>query len=762
MLSWISRQRLLTIAACSFAFGVCSGLIDGFCGAPCRAQEPRSKQPLQLNENKATMLFVAAEDVSLRSGPSEDYYPTSKIALGESVEAHLRTETGWIGVRPPKGSFSWVPAKDAYLLPGGRVIEITEPAAVSWIGTEMGSAKQYRWQVELKPGEQLAVLGEATTQTDGRDALWYKIAPPSGEFRWIHESALSDKPVASEPERIAMTNAKPLSKSNPTTAPNLADSDTAAEQSQNGTKAGAVNAKEDAAVRTASFQDDIFGEAPSLSPSGPIQGGGPMSDSLPQGEVIYEDGGVYSENVIYEGDLHPGHAQSADPWAGWHVWELGDDGMRFTLLERLKRSRGTVDDPLKDDPFSLAMAKSNSTGPGPTLAPRATGAYRGGGSSIPTTSRRDRPWRDPRTLGRDGNEGAIQYDPYLTSNERASDRSHLGGMPRGGAGEGAGKETGERTPKSIIASIRENVDALGKPFRSSLDDRNASYQPTANSPNANLPNAGLDLNRRAADYTSSSSEEGGYRDDSRFEPNPVPERGSQPLQPTSGVNWYGINPQQAMREVGARIPASMVSTVGSQLVATAAAQELHTLQVALSDMVSKPPSTWQLEPIIERTKYLIEHGSNPVERGQARLLLERIDEFKNHASRTAFTAGSSLLSTNGSGLGSPSGSSVGVATASYLQPTSPANDSSSGSSMTPGKQPYDASGWLVAVHSLQPGQPSTALTDDRGNIVAYVTALPGMNLSMYLNEPVGIIGLRGYLPQLQAGYIEAQRVVRLR
>lgn len=746
MSSWIVQHRLLTKVRSTCAFAVCFAFGLGTCGARCCAQEPSPKQPLVLKENKATLLFVVAQDATLRSGPSDDYYPTARIALGETVEAHLRTDKGWVGVRPPKGSFSWVPAKDAYLLPGGRVIEITEPSAVSWIGTELGSAKQYRWQVELQPGEQLAVLGESTIQTDGRDALWYKIAPPSGEFRWIHESALGAQPAKPEPERIAEGGAKPLPAGEHASAPSLASSEDGPQQTQGATTANAESSDAETAVSQAGFEDDIFSDAPSLGASGSI------SHSIQEGEVIYEDGVIYDDGVIYEDGMHYGPSQPTDPWDGWHAWELGDDGMRFTLMERIRGSGRAVDDPLKNDPYSLAMAKRSSSSTGPTPAPRVTGTYGGGVSSAPTASHRDRPWRDPRTLGRSANSNAGQYSQNAASDYAAPKRALADGMTRGGVGE--------RSPKSIIASIRENVDALGKPFRSTLEDRNASYQPNRNSENGDL-----NLDRRAADYTSSSTEESGYRDDSSFQPNPVPERGSQPLQPSNEVNWYGVTPQQAMREVGSRIPASMVSSVGSQIVATAAMQELHNLQVALGDMVSKPPSMWQLEPIIDRTKYLIEHGANPVERGQARLLLERIDEFKSHAQRTALTTAGSLLSSNSggsSGYVSPIGSGVGVTTASYLQSANAAATSTSGPSMIPGKQPYDASGWLVPVHAIQPGQPSTALTDDRGNIVAYVTALPGMNLSTYLNEPVGIIGLRGYLPQLQAGYIEAQRVVRLR
>ena len=74
---------------------------------------------------------------------------------------------------------------------------------------------------------------------------------------------------------------------------------------------------------------------------------------------------------------------------------------------------------------------------------------------------------------------------------------------------------------------------------------------------------------------------------------------------------------------------------------------------------------------------------------------------------------------------------------------------------------YDATGWIAPVLAASAEQPKHALTDDTGRIVAYVSALPGMNLDRYVNQPVGITGLRGYLPQLQAPHIQAQRVVRI-
>jgi hypothetical protein len=74
---------------------------------------------------------------------------------------------------------------------------------------------------------------------------------------------------------------------------------------------------------------------------------------------------------------------------------------------------------------------------------------------------------------------------------------------------------------------------------------------------------------------------------------------------------------------------------------------------------------------------------------------------------------------------------------------------------------YDASGWLVPVHATHAGQPEYAITDDRGNTLAYVTAVPGVNLRRYLRQPVCLKGRRGYLSELAANHIVVERVVSL-
>ncbi len=55
--------------------------------------------------------------------------------------------------------------------------------------------------------------------------------------------------------------------------------------------------------------------------------------------------------------------------------------------------------------------------------------------------------------------------------------------------------------------------------------------------------------------------------------------------------------------------------------------DLKQLQLQLSEMVAGPEHTWDLAPLAVRARHFVEHGATAVERGEARLLLERIESF---------------------------------------------------------------------------------------------------------------------------------------
>jgi hypothetical protein len=135
------------------------------------------------------LAYVAGEQAPLFSGPGQDYYETSHVAQGSAVEVWRSAPEGWLAIRPPRGSYSLVAATDVRVRPD-RVAEVVRPEAPCRVGSEV-SARSDVIQVSLAPGEKLQVL--ETITLDGQ--FWHKVAPPSGEFRWIHASHVVGPPT---------------------------------------------------------------------------------------------------------------------------------------------------------------------------------------------------------------------------------------------------------------------------------------------------------------------------------------------------------------------------------------------------------------------------------------------------------------------------------------------------------------------------------------------------------------------------------------
>tara|TARA_R110002049_G_scaffold309268_1_gene519586 strand:+ start:117447 stop:119435 length:1989 start_codon:yes stop_codon:yes gene_type:complete len=142
------------------------------------------------------VVYVAHDEVHTRCGPSGDYYRTDPLRHGQELEVYVETEDGWLGVRPPENSFCWVPASTVQLSGSEDAGTIIEDRTVAWIGTHLGRARKYRWQVQMAEGEEVTIIGRS--ERDGPDGpqLWYRIVPPSGEFRWVHRDQTVESPEA--------------------------------------------------------------------------------------------------------------------------------------------------------------------------------------------------------------------------------------------------------------------------------------------------------------------------------------------------------------------------------------------------------------------------------------------------------------------------------------------------------------------------------------------------------------------------------------
>lgn len=691
---------LILIAVCFMSFG-----------AKAKAAETDTA-----GDKSGSTVYVSQDRTEIHSGPSEDFYPTGFVKQGQPLEVFHRTDDGWLGVRPPEGSFSWVPAADAFLLPGGRVIEITSQQAVSWIGTSLGSAKQYRWQVQLKPSEQLALVGEKSIKdAEGSEKLWYQVKPPAGEFRWIRARAVSSTPVVTSTRTdnaVERTEGRTAG-TGATKAKSLTGKKQSESEGQAASRADVVSASYDSQNLGGSVHEGVITLGESSDYYDDVTMDGEGGSEVVEGEIIfsdefdsqYADGGVYYEGdgfeeeyvegEIYEDGSYPTqviHSQSSDPFADWSAMRLDDDGMHFTLLQRMfGRAVQRGPDPLAADPFDLSMSQG-TVRPASPAAEAIMGPSYVGPAQVSSGGRlreRNRPWRDPRFLRnqRTGLDGMPTYAPSVSSLDQGNLSTSLVAI-----------EPTPLSPSSLPRGI-----------------------PTALVSNQNT-------NTTAFSGTVNPSE----------------------------IDWFGIGNAASAEPI----------------VATASAQDnldLNQLQLTLSETVTQPMQLWSFQPIYERAKYYVQHGSSAIERGQARLLMERIEEFANLAAGSGYMAlnrANAMPSTISSGqvifAGATTSSSQPAGSINTASTTSNWNTTSPNLQTPQGNSIYDATGWLIPVMAAGPNQPSHALTDETGRILAYVSGVPGLNLERYLNQAVGISGLRGYLPQLQTGHIQAQRLVRLR
>jgi len=136
--------------------------------------------------------LITADGVAVRSGPGIDFYPVLQLQTGDKVEVYYE-QGEWCAIRPPIGSFSWVSA--AYVDFGtGNVGTVLADGLASRIGSDYSDDCD-TVQIALKRGETVLILERRETPENLASPVWLKIAPPSGEFRWIHRSALKSNAI---------------------------------------------------------------------------------------------------------------------------------------------------------------------------------------------------------------------------------------------------------------------------------------------------------------------------------------------------------------------------------------------------------------------------------------------------------------------------------------------------------------------------------------------------------------------------------------
>jgi SH3-like domain-containing protein len=156
---------------------------------------------------------VTSAEVEVRSGPSADpkMYPTSKLRQGDKVTVIKEEDGGWLAIKPPPGSFSWINTRFLELNNGqmsGRVLGDEVPVR---IGSELrNEPPTVEARNRLKRGAQVVVLDTKTAAAD--DGSWLPIAPTPEEVRYIPADAVKGTP------RVQTVNAAPPLQNEPPAA----------------------------------------------------------------------------------------------------------------------------------------------------------------------------------------------------------------------------------------------------------------------------------------------------------------------------------------------------------------------------------------------------------------------------------------------------------------------------------------------------------------------------------------------------------------
>lgn len=151
-------------------------------------------------------VHVVGEDAVIHSGPSSNFYGTDRLPPGATVDVYRDDPGGWMAIRPPEGSFSLVQLDELELLENG-LARITVDKAVAWVGTRLTAVKKPMWQVRLRRGEVVDVLGIVDRQKyelGQEEPDWVQIKPPAGEFRWIAATNLdlrNTEPIHTDDEQ---------------------------------------------------------------------------------------------------------------------------------------------------------------------------------------------------------------------------------------------------------------------------------------------------------------------------------------------------------------------------------------------------------------------------------------------------------------------------------------------------------------------------------------------------------------------------------
>src|SRR5438067_6420710 len=156
----------------NFSLTACMLISFAACGL-ARAEDPVPAPATDIDNSKFQFEGrVNANSVYIRSGPSENDYPTLKLDTGATVTA-VGLKFDWIKIIPPEGSFCYVAKAYVEKRGDGSVGRVTKPDLNVRAGSDLNAMKT-TVQTKLDQNEDVTILGEQDE--------YFKIKPPTGAY----------------------------------------------------------------------------------------------------------------------------------------------------------------------------------------------------------------------------------------------------------------------------------------------------------------------------------------------------------------------------------------------------------------------------------------------------------------------------------------------------------------------------------------------------------------------------------------------------
>ncbi len=129
---------------------------------------------------------ILQNEVEVRSGPSKNFYPTTKLFRNDKVLVlrESKEAPGWVEIKPPTGSFSWISGKYVKQVDSRYAYVDCDPAKPVPIlpGSTLVNQEPNRESMKLTAGTVLVIVDRPLT-INGE--VWLPIQPHPSETRFL-------------------------------------------------------------------------------------------------------------------------------------------------------------------------------------------------------------------------------------------------------------------------------------------------------------------------------------------------------------------------------------------------------------------------------------------------------------------------------------------------------------------------------------------------------------------------------------------------